>query len=297
MLNKDHFGYNMAGGEFGGVPGPLNGWPKIARDVSDGKGLRNINGYTYNSLDYWKKAIDDGATILRFPVRIERIFDYKDLEAIGERIQLCRKNRVKVIVDLHNYNKVSSKVGLDRINILKNQHAIDLTMAAIRLLDGLDPTFITMNEPINDNPFDNAKLQRKFASAMESPVRWMYSGVGYSSAHQWYDNRNNEALTVGGFKVVDAHAYPTPNNNDSDSDKPLSPKQFKARLDVVTNWARLNGFRVFFGEIGVREVDTELFEFVKDYVASNDEVLGVTFWARGEWWPTYHLNADWMKFD
>lgn len=129
-------------------------------------------------------------------------------------------------------------------------------------------------------------------------------GVNWDGAHSWADEFSADgrasandvnALTITdplNNTVWEVHQYFNSNSSGIDPDVVPIP-ELLARMDVFTDWARLNGKRGFMGEFGTL-VSTEgraaMAAFLAYMEANADVWIGYAGWSQGPWWSVTYQN-------
>jgi endoglucanase len=291
----DWRGVNLAGGEFNYNP---------AR-VSDIYGKHYIYP-AKKELQYFSEL---GATVIRLPIRWERIqprlnttLDAIELERIGGVIADAQANKLKVIIDIHNFGKHKGRsIGSPN---LPTASFIDLWQ---RLSDvyGNNPTIIfgLMNEPF-DIP---ALVWAKSAQSTLLEIRKrgarnlvLVPGTAWSGAHSWLKPMRGEsnANAFADFRdpannmAFDFHQYFDTYSSGTTPDC-ITPAQALKRISVATNWLKAqkrNGFLSEFAVSGKSECQAVMKD-VLQHLSDNREWIGWTYWASSPWFGDYMFNV------
>ena len=286
-------GVNLAGGEFGKLPGTFG------------------TDYTYPGpadIDYY---IELGFNLIRVPYRWERLqpilgapFVAADQALLTAVVDYATGKGVHVILDTHNYARrrlPGDGWATDHVIGSKQVPTAAFADFCARLAGAFQRTpsviFGLMNEPWGIEPEDwlvianeaIGSLRREKASQLV-----LVPGVAYTGAHSWISARN----TVMSNVVDPAHnfAFEVHQYFDRDSSG-TSPTAVGAsigseRIETFQRWCRQNRLRAFLGEFAAGADGTSLAalnDICRTLEANSDVWLGWAAWAGGNWWPDDYI--------
>ncbi len=296
-------GANIAGGEFGAVPGTYG------------------VDYTYPTkaeVDYYA---DHGFNALRLPFRWQRVQPdlYGDLDDVGdgtgdfERIKQVVKwitdRGMVAVLDLHDYggrnvDGVPAKVGSAALptSALEN---LWVRLANV-FKDDARVWFGLMNEPVGISAAKWKEIAQSVTNAIRATGarnRLLVPGTDYSGAHSWVSSGNAAQMATfvdpANNFAFDVHQY-----LDADS----SGKQGTcvagagaSRLAPFIDWAKsAPGRKGFLGEFaagdpsiaGQEQCRAELAALL-DAAERSGVFIGWTAWGGGPWWePSYVFRLE-----
>lgn len=304
-------GVNLAGLDFGSVPGTYN------RD------------YFPPTLADYRYVSSKGFTYVRVPYKLERlfpditrptVFGADTLSALDQAVNEGTSRGMAVQLDPHNYcgyQKDGSTHPLGSDPFTVERYAQMLGTLAERY--GRNPLvhFNLMNEPTSDTePGMTAQIWRQQAEAAIAAIRAtgtknkiIIPGVGYTGAWTWVDKGNADAWT--GFRDVnfafDVHQYLDSNGSGTHESVVTGAGSTRLQYDFhdfentgklgVTPWAREHGYQLILSEFGTtRNVDqypqapVEL-EALLGFIDDNRDVfLGWAWWAESVHFGDYFFN-------
>lgn len=282
-------GINLAGAEFGRVPG--------------------IHGtdYTYpgpRHLDYFASI---GMTLVRLPFRWERLqpalfgaFDRAEFARLTALVGAARKRKLTVVLDPHNYAKryvakdgwsVEHLIGSSTV---PQKSFADFWARLARAFRGDNSIwFGLMNEP-NDIPVAawldaaNAAIAAIRAQGAQNLV--LVPGCNWTGAHSWQSSGNEAMGSIrdpANTFAFEVHQY-LDESSSGRSAEAVSETIGSERIAAFEAWARRNGFRAFLGEFGIANTATSLNagrDFLQALNRSRDVWVGWAAWAGGPGWP------------
>jgi len=286
-------GVNLAGGEFGSLPG------SYGRD------------YTYPSPADVDCYLELGFNLIRLPFRWERLqptldapFSAGDQALLAAVVGYSASRGLHVVLDTHNYARrrlADDGWAADHLIGSKLVPTAAFADFCARLADAFKGTpsviFGLMNEPWGIEPEDwlvianqaIAALRREGASQLV-----LVPGIAYTGAHSWISARN----TVMGDVLDPAHnfAFEVHQYFDPDSSG-TSPTAVRAtigleRIEEFQRWSRENHFKAFLGEFAAGPDATSLAALTnicRSLDANSDVWLGWAAWAGGTWWPDDYI--------
>lgn len=282
-------GVNLAGGEFGKLPGVAN------RD------------YAYPGPRQFDYCQAHGLSIIRLPLKWERVqpqlrspLDQSELERLDAAVKLAAERGLKVLLDVHNYARYQDRViGTPEVPYQAFADFWGRLAAHYR-----DETAIVGLGLMNE-PHDTGGRWPAAAQAAIDAIRTVdrrhaifVCGDGWSGAHAW--QKINGALLLrdpAEHLVYEAHQYFDRDNSgtykQSYDDSDAHPLTGVERLRPFTEWLREHQAQGFIGEFGVPDDDPRWLEVLDRFLAAMKAArIGGTYWAAGGWWGSYPLSVE-----
>jgi endoglucanase len=283
------FGVNLAGAEFGALPG-RHGWEYRYPEEADFEALHRR-----------------GVKVIRLPFRWERLqpevggaWDAAELARLDGAIAHARARRQRLLLDLHNYGKhrgrligspeVPREAFADFWRRLAERYAREEAVFAYGL----------MNEPAAGPGGWRAAAQAAVEAIRQVDRRHTLSvcGVNWSGAHSWRKSNADFLLHDPASNLVyEAHAYFDHDHSGryarSYEDGAAHPQLGVARLRPFVEWLAEHGARGFIGEFGVPQDDPrwlEVLHHALEYL--REHRIGGTQWAAGSLWGDYPLSLQ-----
>lgn len=282
-------GVNIAGGEFGKVPG------KYGTD------------YSYPSKESFTYFAARNFNLVRLPFRWERLqpalnsdLDRQELARLKVAVDAARAAGLKIVLDTHNYaqRRVASDDWKEAHVIGSNVVSADAFAdfcgrLAAAFKDDNAIIFGLMNEPTgivayNWLPIANVALAAIRASKAKQLV--FVPGVNYTGAHSWFSSGNDlmaEVVDPQRNFVIEVHQYLDSDSSGKTGDV-VGPDVGSDRLHKFQSWARANEIKAFLGEFGAGR-DQQSLAALKNICVTmrenRDVWMGWAAWAGGEWWP------------
>lgn len=257
---------------------------------------------TTQQIDYFSEK---GLLTFRVPVLSSRLFVSdksivtEDWRALVNLIDYAARKGADVIVDLHQYGVIDSRI-IGRDASATQEFAAVWGEIAARLRNRSNVIFGLMNEPHEQSAAEwltgaNAAI----AAIRKSGARQLIlvPGSYWTGAHSW-TNTDNGAVMAGVVDPDHNFAYEPHQYLDTDSSgtsPQVSPGVGKARLKEFTEWARAHRAKAFLGEFGFAATPEALAEgrATLDYMSQNRDVwIGWTYWAAGAWWGDYMFSVE-----
>lgn len=283
-------GINIAGGEFGGLQAVYG------------------KNYIYPDLAQMRALRDLGMTVIRMPVRWERVqpalgqpLDPAEMARIDSVIDAASAMQMSVIIDIHNYARYARQplgsAGLPASSLR------DLwARLAVRYRDNDRVIFGLMNEPVKISATawaaaaQDALLGIRAAGARNLVL---VPGAYWSGAHSWTRKgsfpSNGEAMLgfhdPGDNFAFDFHQYFDANSSGTTATC-VAPAIAEKRLAVATDWLRQSGNRGFLSEFGVSRAPecAAVLTAALQHLAANKQWLGWTIWGSSAWFGDYQFN-------
>ena len=286
-------GFNLAGAEFGKLPGQPG------------------QDYFYPSQADVTELLLRGANVFRLPFLWERLqpklgepFDPAEVARLKAAVDLMTAEGAKVIISPHNYARYDGHVI--------GSPAVPITAFA-RFWRELAPLFRDnsliifglMNEP-HDMP---TALWRDAANAAIKAIRTsgasnmiLVPGNAWTGGQSWSspDYGVSNAVMMGAISdPLDNYVYEIHQYMDADYSGTHAECQStdvgEQALKGVTDWLTRRGQRAFLAEFGsttnticLQAMDSMLY-FVEEHPKA---WLGWTYWAAGSWWGANPLSAQ-----
>ncbi len=282
-------GVNLAGGEFGSVPGVFQ------------------KDYTYPGVRQFDYCQRKGLRVVRLPIRWERVqpmlmepLDETEMDRLDRVVELARQRDIGLLVDLHNYARYNgSVIGTDDVPVAA---FADFWRRLARHYRDEPAVFAygLMNEP--------HRTQGRWPAAAQAGVDAIRSvdrkhtisvcGDGFSGAHSWKKINNDFLLNDPVDNLLyEAHQYFDCDNSGryrrSYDESGSHPMIGVDRLRPFVEWLNEHETRGFIGEFGVPDNDPRWLVVLDNFLAAMKEHhIGGTYWAAGPWWGQYPLSVE-----
>ena len=301
-------GVNIAGAEFGEVPGVLN------------------KNYTYNNEATFKYFGEKGFNVLRVPISWERmqpalsgVLDADNLRELKKNIAWAKAHESSVIIDVHNYCRYGLKTGGKAVSfIIDTVHdgqvpvkTADLADLWVRLSNEFKDDagvygYGLMNEPHDLGTADWKGISNTVVKAIRDngdKKLILVGGVHWSNASGWKKNNGPISWIDDPEKnfLYEAHCYFDSDNSGSykkSYDKELGANPNLAnigseRVKGFVEWCRKNNVRGFLGEFAIPGNDARWNEVLENFMQALDQAgFGATYWAAGIFWGEYTLSLQ-----
>lgn len=290
-------GVNIAGGEFGKLPG------KYGTD------------YSYPSKASLTYFAGRNFNLMRLPFRWERLqpelnsdLDAQELKRLKAAVEAAQAANLRVVLDTHNYAKrrlasdgwkEAHVIGSEAVSAAAFADFCGRLAAAFRN----DPSIIfgLMNEPTGIVAYDWLPIANSAIAAIRaSRARQLVfvPGVNYTGAHSWFSSGNDlmaEIVDPERHFVLEVHQYLDRDASGKTGDV-VGPDIGSDRLHKFQSWARANQIKAFLGEFGAGR-DAQSLAALKNICVTmrdnRDVWMGWAAWAGGDWWPDdYPLNLS-----
>ncbi len=283
-------GVNLAGGEFGKVPG------------------RIYYDYSYpgaSEIDYY---VARGFKVIRIPFRWERLqpdlygaLSTGDQTALRSAVTYARSKGLVVVLDMHDYARrratssatVNSMVG----STLVTESALADAWRRISVDYQSDKNvwFGLMNEPNGLGADDWWRTVQQLVVDLRGQHitnKFLIPGNSWTGAHSWIKS-GNAALADKFFDPQNNFAFELHQYLDSSSagTSPTCSVGAGNRVDAALEWAEARKVSVFFGEIGAGPNTQCAVEYgaMLQKINASRAVLGWTAWGGGKWWNTNYM--------
>lgn len=248
-------------------------------------------------LNHWKHL---GINIIRLPWDWERmqptLLGDLDSEFVGyvrDYVTKANSLGITVILDCHSFGKFDSSVTMTQ------GYLSDLWTKVAAAFNDLNVQYDLMNEP---GSTVDAATQVAIYNACISAIRAVSSTKiihiplrDANTLRHAVDEYTSfvSLLSLDAYCYIQAHVYFDANGTGT-SDTPLSDYQRTAQFQMICNFARLKGFKLFIGELGTGYGTTALTclnNFLDVCAKNSDVVKGFTYWADGGSWSSTYVNA------
>jgi endoglucanase len=291
--NLAYAGVNLAGGEFGTVPGTYG------------------KDYIYPSpadIDYYAQL---GFNLIRVPFRWERLqpalnapFNAADQALLLTAVAHAVGKGLHVVLDTHNYaRRRLADDGWKKEHLIGSDEVPTAAFAdyCARLADLFkdNPSVIfgLMNEPWGLPPENWLAIANAAIAAMRTAGASqliLVPGVAYTGAHSWITSGNTvmaKTIDPANRFAFEVHQYL---DADSSGTSPIAvrPRVGSERIEAFQSWCRQNGFKAFLGEFAAGADANSLAaltDICRTLQASPDVWLGWAAWAGGSWWPDDYI--------
>lgn len=282
-------GVNLAGGEFGRMPGVYG------RD------------YVYPGAAQFDYCKAKGLTIVRLPFRWERLqpklsapLDEAELTRLDETVRSARDRGIKLLLDSHNYARYHDHViGTPEV---PNAAFADFWN---RIAAHYRDEAAVFAYGLTNEPHDTGGLWPAAAQAAIDGIRLVdrrhtisVCGDGWSGAHSWKSVNKDLLLKDPANKLLyEAHQYFDRDHSGSYrqtyDDAGAGPDVGVKRLQPFVEWLQEHNARGFVGEFGVPDKDPRWLEVLDNFLAAmKANHLGGTYWAAGPWWGDYPQSVE-----
>lgn len=286
-------GINLAGAEFGNVPG------------------RHTFDYAYPSratIDYYARL---DFNLVRVPFLWERLqprlaapLAAQESARLAAVVEYATAKGQSVIIDPHNYAR--RRVADDNWSAVHFIGTDAVPTAAFadfwgRLAEAYKANprviFGLMNEPASialDAWLAAANAAVKSIRETQASNLILVPGIAHTGAHSWISSGNvrmREIVDPADRFAFEVHQY-LDRDSSGTSPEVMSATTGSERIRAFQNWARDNRFKALLGEFGAAN-NTLSLEALRDLcrtLETNSDVwIGWAAWAGGEWWPRDYM--------
>lgn len=283
-------GVNIAGGEFGKVPGRLN------------------HQYIYPSLaeiDFYKAL---GFKLLRIPFRWERLqpelygpLATADRAALREITEYATSKGLVVVLDMHDYARRRATPGAAKTSIIGTADVPESALADAWTKIVEDYRYNSnvwlglMNEPNGVGASDWWRTVQQLVNDLRSQHvtnKLLVPGVSWTGAHSWLKSGNADQATrfkdPGNNFAFEVHQYL---DKDSSGTRATCWSGSAQRVDNVLSWAKQSKVKLFFGEIaaGPDAVCQTEYGSMLQKLNTSPAVVGWAAWGAGRWWAESYM--------
>ncbi|WP_207423582.1 glycoside hydrolase family 5 protein [Desertivirga brevis] len=292
------FGVNLAGAEFGRIPGVLNthyGYPTAA------------------DLDYFKSK---GLMLIRFPFRWERVqrtlngpLDAAEVGRMKTFVEHAKARNMKIVLDMHNYCRRnltvdtiffeigSAEVPLATVGDVWKKLAVEFK--------GYDNIwgYGIMNEPYGLTKLTWFNIAQHIITqirAVDTKTTIVVGGDFFSSASQWKAVSDNLKNLVDPSEnlIYEAHTYWDKTSSGTYTgtydQEGATPNTGVQRITPFVEWLKANKKKGFIGEYGVPRNDPRWLVVLDNALKyMRDNCVNGCYWAAGPRWPEdEHLSIQ-----
>ena len=287
-------GINLAGAEFGTVPG-VHGTEYLYPPSAD--------------IAYYQKL---GFRFIRLPFKWERLqpepfsaFAPGEQALLSETVRDVTGRGLTLVLDPHNYAKRRLPADNWADEHLVGSDAVpagmlyDFWARLARLFPDRGVVFGLMNEPVGLTaeawlPIVNGTIAAIREAGAANLV--LVPGVEYTGAHSWLRTGNTlmgQALDPMRTIAFDVHQYL---DQRSSGTEPVAISGIigAERIEAFQEWARAGGHKAFLGEFGSGGDPTSLSalaDLCAELEANRDVWLGWAAWAGGPRWPDDNMHT------
>lgn len=286
-------GVNLAGGEFGRVPGIYG------------------KDYSYPSradIDYYAQL---GFNLIRVPFRWERLqptlgapFVARDQALLTAVADYAASKGLHVVLDTHNYARrrlADDGWAVDHVigsELVPTAAFADFCARLADVFKGArSVTLGLMNEPWGIAPEDWLAIANDAIGALRragASQLVLVPGVAYTGAHSWMSAGNTvmgNVVDPANRFAFEVHQYFDPDSSGT-SPTAVGASIGSERIVGFQRWCRENGFKAFLGEFAAGADETSLAalgDICRTLAANADVWLGWAAWAGGSWWPDDYI--------
>jgi endoglucanase len=282
-------GINLAGGEFGRMPGKL--WTDYAYPKP-------------SNIDVFAK---EGFNLIRLPFRWERLqpklggeLVTREISHIRDIIAYAASKGMTTVLDPHNYAKrrlADDSWAADHSIGSRAVPAEAFGDFCARLggafKEHATVMFGLMNEPADIDVRTWLQAANIAAAAIRdagAKQTLCVPGVNFSGAHSWARSGNElmaEFVDPADNFVIEAHQYFDADSSGT-SGRAIEARIGSKRIAAFADWARSHRFKAFLGEFagGRDAVSLAALDDICTTMRENADVwMGWAAWAGGPWWP------------
>jgi endoglucanase len=287
--NTRFAGINLAGGEFGKVPGKL--W----------------TDYAYPNRASIDLFANEGFNLIRLPFRWERLqpslggqLVEQELSQIRDVIAYAAGKGMTTVLDPHNYAKrrlADDNWSADHSVGSRAAPAAAFGDFCARLGGAFKkhPTvmFGLMNEPADIDVRTWLQAANIGAAAIRragAEQTLCVPGVNFTGAHSWARSGNElmgEFVDPADNFVIEVHQYFDADSSGT-SGRAMDARIGSKRITAFAEWARANRLKAFLGEFagGGDPISLAALDDICTTMRDNPDVwMGWAAWAGGSWWP------------
>ncbi|MBS0235300.1 MAG: glycoside hydrolase family 5 protein [Proteobacteria bacterium] len=296
-VTAHYAGVNIAGGEFGKLPG------------------RYAFDYAYPSQASFNYFAAQGFNLVRIPFRWERLqpelnteLDAQELKRLQASVAAATAAKLTVVLDTHNYAKRRlASDGWKEAHVIGSEAVPTPAFAdfcgrlASAFKDNNSVIFGLMNEPTGVVAYEWLPITNNAVAAIRAAGAKQLifvPGVNYTGAHSWFTSGNDlmaEVVDPGKNFVLEVHQYLDSDASGKTGDV-VGPDIGSDRLHRFQSWARANEIKAFLGEFGAgrnAQSIAALQNICTTMHDNRDVWMGWAAWAGGDWWPDdYPLNLS-----
>ncbi len=290
---------------------PLRGVNLTGAELGNHRRMPGKHGreYLYPSPQDVAMYAKIGMNVIRVPFLWERMqpklnaqLDEDQLEMMDEVVAAAVKEKVSIILDIHNYGKYRSEpIGSDAVPV--TAYADFLSRLATHYKSNTSVIFGLMNKPHKQTADEWAAIAQDGINAIRNVGATqliLVPGTRYSEASRWGSMAGRNSNKTAMRKIKDPHnnmAFDVQQYFDPDGEGRrnicLDVLVGDRRLGKFTKWLRETGSRGFLSEFGVSTNPKCLVVLRRtlDLMEKNGDVwLGWTYWGASSWMKDYPYN-------
>jgi endoglucanase len=286
-------GVNLAGGEFGKIPGTYT---------------KDYIFPTEAEIDYYARL---GFNLIRIPFRWERLqpklnaaFAPQEQRHLLSAVESATSKGMYVVLDTHNYAKRriaddewAAEYLIGSTQVPAAAFADYCGRLAQAFKGNASVIFGLMNEPAQIGveawlPIANDGIASIRSERAQQLI--LVPGVDYTGAHSWLTAHNDHMANVVDPEhnvAIEVHQY-FDQDSSGTSATAVNDHIGSERIAAFQNWAREKGFKAFLGEFAAGSDATSLAalrDLCGTLEANPDIWLGWSAWAGGSWWADDYM--------
>ncbi len=265
--------------------------------------------YTYpaqSSVDYFKSK---KMNTVRLPFLWERLqptlnqaFDNTEFARLDLFVTETTAKGITVVIDPHNYARYRGNlIGSSQVPV--SAFANFWSRLATAYKGNNKVIFALMNEPNTMRTEDWLTAANAGAKAVRDAGAnnlILVPGNAWTGAHSWTQNyygTPNSQVMVNFVDPKNNFAFEFHQYFDKDFSGTVAEcatAEGDSKLAEATAWLKANNFRGFLGEFGGGNTSTcqATIGRVLQYLESNKQWIGWTWWAAGPWWGNYFMSIE-----
>lgn len=278
-------GINVAGAEFGSTkPGTVNKdyvWP-VAKDL--------------------KPSADEGMRLIRYPFRLERVFQSlggafreADMKLFDKAMDDAASLGLLMNLDAHNYFEWQGKQISDYAALAKSWAALVKRYAGHPAFESAG----VMNEPKGTKGawWEAAAVVQKAIQDANPDTNMTFCGDTYANGFGFMGkNKGIDSFEWGPRSALEIHTYfDTPHGGSySNRAEKISPTVGVNRVKEAREYAASVGIKIVHGEFGIpwNMDQTPMETFLADCKKHDERCYA---WAAGPWWSENAANGMYVK--
>jgi len=250
-----------------------------------------------------------GFSHIRLPFEWESIqhdlngpLDQDFLAQVRAVVEYAGSQGMDVVLDLHNYGKYGDQlIGSTEVPV--SSFADLWARIAGEFAGDTNVKFGLMNEPQQATASEWLTSVNAAISAIRdagATQQVMVPGTYWSGAWSWTSSDNAAVLGAPGAIVDPAHNFAFEvhqylDDTSGQNEWVVSPTIGKERLEAITDWASINGAKLYLGEFGVADNPTALSalnDMLKFMSEHSDVWQSASYWVAGSANPTYMYSVE-----
>ncbi|WP_256011096.1 glycoside hydrolase family 5 protein [Desertivirga xinjiangensis] len=298
-VKDEPFGVNLAGAEFGTIPGILN---------------RHYGYPTASDLDYFKSK---GLILIRFPFRWERVqrtlngpLDAAEIGRMKTFIEAAQSRNMLILLDMHNYCRrnlgengtVFYEIGSNEVPL---ESVVDVWAKLANEFKAFNNIwgYGLMNEPYGLTKLSWFTIAQSLITrirTVDTKTTILVGGDAFSSASRWPEVSDNlkNLIDPSDNLIYEAHTYWDKHSSGTYEgtyeEEGATPNTGVQRVTPFVEWLKKNNKRGFVGEYGVPRGDPRWLVVLDNTLKYlRDNHVNGCYWAAGPRWPEdEHLSIQ-----